>query len=729
MLVNVRIGPKLIGGFVSVALLCVLVGAAGILSMSRMNEKADMVTSVTVPQLDKLGDYQVALATIRRFEFGMVVARETRDDALFRKYAQDYKTALVEKVEKGAAVFDAIPRSEEAEKIWQDVQRKAAAYLSAAAVTHEALEGGRLQEGTKNTLNESRSSYEAASEALTALNQRATATSIARAEELNSIASTGRLTIIISSAIALLLAVGLGLLLTRSLTGPLTDVAARAEQLQAVCITQLEAGLQALGRGDVTVAVVPQTKPLQFARKDELGDVANTVDSMIVKAQASIASYSRVREVVAQLVAETTTLAAAGRDGHLSTRGNAEAFHGSYRDLVQGFNDTLDAVIDPVNEATAVLEKVAARDLTVRVEGQYKGDHARIKEALNKAVADLAEALAEVSTASEQVASASSQISNGAQGLAQGASEQASTIEEVSSSLHEMTSMAQQSAQNAREARTMAEDTKSSTLRGVDSMKSLSGAVERINSSAERTAKIVKTIDEIAFQTNLLALNAAVEAARAGDAGKGFAVVAEEVRALAMRAAEASRQTAELIEESGQHAIAGVTYTSEVVKSLDEIAVKAQKVSEVMSEISAASEQQQTGVTQVNAAIEQMNLVTQQVAANSEESASAAEELSSQAMHMQSMLGQFRISHGGGMHSARPAANRPAAVAARKSPGNGNGGHGNGHGAKPAKLAAKPSTGGRNGHATAAKPNRVATLLEEIIPFEDHDDDDTLSNF
>jgi methyl-accepting chemotaxis protein len=740
MLVNVKIGPKLVGGFVIVALLCVLVGGVGIVSMRNMNEKADAVALVTVPQLDRLGEYQVALATVRRYEFGMLVARQAKNDALFGKYAQDYRTALTDPVQKSSAAFDSIPRSAAADALWKDTQAKAGEYLASVARTHQALIAQQLDSASINTLEVSRRKFEATTAAMTSLNARVSLTASQRAADLDRISVLGTRFIVVSTILALLLAVGLGVLLTRSLTAPLTAIAARAEQLQAVCISHLEAGLDALAGGDTTVDVIPQTKPLAFVRRDELGDVSRTIDAMIGKAQASVASYSRVRGVLGALVSETALLAAAGREGQLSTRGRAERFHGSYRELVQGVNDTLDAVIDPVNEATVVLERVANRDLTARVEGRFRGDHARIKEAVNKAATELAEALSEVSVASEQVASASTQISHGAQGLAQSASEQASTIEEVSSSLHEMTAMAQQSAQNAVQARHMADDAKASTARGVDAMRRLSGAVDRIRSSSERTAKIVKTIDEIAFQTNLLALNAAVEAARAGDAGKGFAVVAEEVRSLALRAAEASKQTAELIEESGKHAQDGVSLTGEVSTALDDIAGRAQHVSEIMGEISAASDQQQTGVKQVNVAIEQMNVVTQQVASNSEESASAAEELASQATHMQAMLNRFELGSSvvrqiPAARPARPAWDSTPMAARRASPAS----------ETTARVVRDRTTAKTTAPALArdTRPRKAAPARarsnaapEAIIPFDDADDEvfgahdgDTLSQF
>jgi methyl-accepting chemotaxis protein len=242
---------------------------------------------------------------------------------------------------------------------------------------------------------------------------------------------------------------------------------------------------------------------------------------------------------------------------------------------------------------------------------------------------------------SHQVASASEQLSSSSQQLSEGATEQASSLEEVSSSLEEMASMTKNNADNAREANGVAQDAGDASQASEMAMNKMSDAIEKIKTSSDETAKIIKTIDEIAMQTNLLALNAAVEAARAGEAGRGFAVVAEEVRNLAQRSAEAARNTAALIEEAQKNAENGVTAATEVKSTSGLIKDAVARVAQLIAEVSAASQEQSQGIEQINTAVAEMDKVTQSNAANAEESASASEELSSQAQQLNAMVAQL----------------------------------------------------------------------------------------
>lgn len=252
-----------------------------------------------------------------------------------------------------------------------------------------------------------------------------------------------------------------------------------------------------------------------------------------------------------------------------------------------------------------------------------------------------------LSEGSAQVVSASSQVSSAGQSLAEGASEQAAGLEETSSSIEEMASMTQKNADSAQQAHAMMAETSKVVDEANQSMKDLTQSMGEITLASEETGKIIKTIDEIAFQTNLLALNAAVEAARAGEAGAGFAVVADEVRNLAMRAAEAAKNTSNLIEGTVKKIKNGSDIVARTNEAFTKVATGSKKVSELVGEISAASREQAQGVDQINKAVAEMDKVTQQNAANAEESASAAEEMNSQAEQMKGFVADLLAVVGG----------------------------------------------------------------------------------
>jgi methyl-accepting chemotaxis protein len=320
-----------------------------------------------------------------------------------------------------------------------------------------------------------------------------------------------------------------------------------------------------------------------------------------------------------------------------------------------------------------------------------------------------------LSSGADQSAAAAGQVSSSSQSLAEGSSEQAASLEETSSSLEEMSSMTKRNAGNAQRANDLAREASASATAGATDMQAMAVAMADIKTSSDDIAKIIKTIDEIAFQTNILALNAAVEAARAGEAGMGFAVVADEVRNLAQRSAVAAKETATKIEGAIGRTALGVNLSEKVAARLQEIVTKAKQVDELVAEVATASKEQTQGIDQLNTAIGQIDKVTQSNAANAEESASAAEEMSAQTEALKEAVGDLlALVNGSTARTATPAAGlgaheghgagqgqrRPKARAAARANGGASLVNGNGNG--------EMFAGARSDHVVLTPPNRTA---------------------
>ena len=323
------------------------------------------------------------------------------------------------------------------------------------------------------------------------------------------------------------------------------------------------------------------------------------------------------------------------------------------------------SIVRPLADAGAAARRVADGDLTVRVEAKNKDETGQLLQALAEMVGNLRKLVGDVVAGAHTVSDTSAQIAQGNLDLSQRTEEQASTLEETASSMEELTSTVTQNAQNARQASQLAVGASEVARKGGQVVGQVVSTMTGISESSKKIADIIGVIDGIAFQTNILALNAAVEAARAGEQGRGFAVVAAEVRNLAQRSAAAAKEIKTLIGDSVDKVEAGTKLVDAAGNTMEEIVSSVKKVSDLIAEIAAASQEQSSGIAQVNTAVTQMDQVVQQNASLVEEATAATESMKDQAASLLQMVARFKLGGGEG-ESAPLQAATPRRAAPRK---------------------------------------------------------------
>lgn len=364
-------------------------------------------------------------------------------------------------------------------------------------------------------------------------------------------------------------------------------------------------------------------------------------------------------------------------DGDFSQEVSMEGKEGFMAQLSGSINKINGTVRDVFGDVASSLSALARGDLTHRIMSEYQGTYDTIKQDVNQSSDKLGGIVSEIMSASSDISSASSEIASGSNDLSARTETQASNLQQTAASMEEMATTVRQNADNAQQANQLAVTARTVAEQGGEVVSKSVDSMNRIKESSQKVSDIIGVIDEIAFQTNLLALNAAVEAARAGEAGKGFAVVASEVRTLAQRSAEAARDIKGLILDSSSHVNDGVDLVTDAGTRLSDIVEAIKKVADFVSEIAASSQEQASGVDEINSAVTQMDEMTQQNAALVEESNAAARSLEDQSGKLIDLISFFTIEGGSAQPARKPAAERPAAPAARAS--------------TPARAPAKPA--------------------------------------
>ncbi|MFB5857919.1 methyl-accepting chemotaxis protein [Stenotrophomonas maltophilia] len=693
---NVRVAWRLGLGFGLLLLLVAAVVATGATASVVQKRAMQQVVDVSVAKvrlLSQMLDANNQMMVVRR----EMLIRQGDDRSSDEKRIAD----LVKRYEASWSAYQALPGDAEGKAIAETIATKRAIARPLNKQTSELMEQGDYPGAVALTLGPVQEAANGWNKALSDGVDFEEKESRKAAAEAIRLGERSLLQLLVLGGVALLAGIAASVMIGRSLTGPLARAVNLAERLSK---GQLDQEFRLGGRDELTqlgeaMASVRQSvqaaigAQLQMAEQHEAGAIRYRMDAsafpgdfgrMVQATNSLVESHVQVELLMAEVMqryaigdlsrdlpdypgekgtltrtlaavkqslmainAQIDELARAARAGDFSMRGDAAVFQYQFKAMVEHLNGMMASSQSSIADVSDVLRAISHGDLTARMDGEYDGVFARMRDDANTTTAQLTGIVRGIQVAADSINNAAQELAAGNNDLSRRTEQQAANLEEAAASMEELTSTVRQNAELARQADSEAHAAGAAVRETEQAMAQMASVMGEIDQSSARISEISTVIDGIAFQTNILALNAAVEAARAGEQGRGFAVVASEVRTLAQRAGVAAKEIKELIEDAAAKVKSGLAVTVESEAAIARVAQASSRTTQLMSDIAAASKEQAAGIEQVNQVVVQMDQVTQQNAALVEEATAASRALEEQAHALTTSVAVFQIEQDG----------------------------------------------------------------------------------